>query len=464
MTEQPRSWGYSVTGIVTPAGSQPVGVVAVAALPPSPAEVEAAGAGRRDVDLLPRVLAHVADPQVAGRRVERCRGTGCAARSGGSRARAPSRPTNGLSAGIAYGSPPAASTDVDPEHLAQQLVQVRGPVLGIAARPAVAQGDQQHPGRVEPDQAAVVVGVGLRLGQQDALGRRVERSGVAGRAREVAIVVSPLSVRVVDEDSVSVAAEARRERDPEQPALAARLDAVGDVEERVREERAVRRRSGSAALLADREPARAVGDAVDPVAHRAPSTTARPRLAAARSGGAAAARAGGGAVLAGTGDAAGPRRGGRRAEAAGDGVGSARTARRDPRRRRTLAARSATAGRGVGGLRRIGPRSVAGWTSFPSSSPCDRQRASGEPCLEFLRVAGPVGSGSTCSRPAASTASSPHRGRGLRRPGRPGRFTGGDGDARRGAGRHDVRRGRRAAPVPRHRRGAAPDRRFGPAE
>src|SRR5262249_32658389 len=44
--------------------------VAVPALHPVPAQVEPADAGASDVDLLPRTLADVADPQVAGRAIE----------------------------------------------------------------------------------------------------------------------------------------------------------------------------------------------------------------------------------------------------------------------------------------------------------------------------------------------------------------------------------------------------------
>ena len=78
---------------------QPSRLEAVRALHPVPAEVQAALAGARDVDLLPRALADVADPQVARLAIER-QAPRVAQAVVPDLVRAVRRSTNGLSGGM----------------------------------------------------------------------------------------------------------------------------------------------------------------------------------------------------------------------------------------------------------------------------------------------------------------------------------------------------------------------------
>src|SRR6186997_3449322 len=119
MTEQPSAWGYSETGIVTPSSTHPA----------PPPEVEPARARPRDVDLLPRVLAHVADPQVSGlevdavaERVAQPVVEDLAPRAGPPDERVVRRDR--------VGSAVRRAEDVDAEHLAEDRAEVAGPVLG----------------------------------------------------------------------------------------------------------------------------------------------------------------------------------------------------------------------------------------------------------------------------------------------------------------------------------------------
>ncbi len=62
-----------------------------------------------------------------------------------------------------------APIDVDSQDLAEQLVGILGAVLRIAARAAIAHADVEETIRSERNHAAIVVGVGLRDGQEDPL-------------------------------------------------------------------------------------------------------------------------------------------------------------------------------------------------------------------------------------------------------------------------------------------------------
>ena len=207
--------GTRVTGIVTPVSSQP----AASSKQCRPSQrrqpkSRPRASGRRDVDLLPRALADVADPDRARLLVDAGAGTGCAGRSGGSRAGRRARPTNGLSSGIAYGSPAGRPGRRSAAACRASVAEVAGPVLGIAAAAAVAEADEQHPVGVEADPAAVVVGVRLGLGEDrplDCRGRR-RRQVVAGRSRNAAMTVVAVDARVVDEDLVAARAERRAGR------------------------------------------------------------------------------------------------------------------------------------------------------------------------------------------------------------------------------------------------------------
>ena len=209
-----------------------------------PAEVEPADARPRDVDLLPRALADVADPQVAGRAVEakpprvaqagqpdlglgarRSRRTGCPAGSctavagRGSRRRC-------------AGSWPAAC-------------RALAVALRVAAGAAVAERDVEHAVRPEHDAAAVVVGEGLvdLAGSWPRCRRIAPRPGRPGRPRTTRRPCrrpGRCSRRRTAGRSGS-----GMEREPEQAALAAARDPVGDVEERARRRASRRARSGS---------------------------------------------------------------------------------------------------------------------------------------------------------------------------------------------------------------------------
>jgi hypothetical protein len=161
------------------------------------------------VDLLPFVLADVADVEVVGRTVER---------------EPPGipHPVRDDPRGR------VRAVDVELEDLAEQDVEVLGPVLGVAAGAAVAHPDIEHPVGPELELAAVVVRVGLRNGEQH-LGTRRDR------ARSVRAVlddprVAP-KIRVVDVEEV-VLRVVRVERDRQEPPLAAARDLRAHVQER----------------------------------------------------------------------------------------------------------------------------------------------------------------------------------------------------------------------------------------
>ena len=73
------------------------------------------------------------------------------------------------------------AVDVDPEHLAQQVVDVLGAVVGVVGRAAVAHADVEKPVGAKRDHAAVVVGKRLCDDQKHRLGSRAPRFGLAER-------------------------------------------------------------------------------------------------------------------------------------------------------------------------------------------------------------------------------------------------------------------------------------------
>ena len=134
-------------------------LVAVGALHRVPAVVEAAHPVARNVDLLPRPLADVADPQVAGRRGRSASATGCAARSARSRAARPRPVSERVVGGDRVGRRlPGGHVDVDAEDLGQVRLEAAAVAVRIATGAAVAERDVQHPVRTEREAAAVVVG------------------------------------------------------------------------------------------------------------------------------------------------------------------------------------------------------------------------------------------------------------------------------------------------------------------
>ena len=228
-------------------------LVAVAALHVVPAVVHAPAAAtrrRRPVDLLPRILADVADPQVAGDPVERP----------APRIAQPERPDlvgagladERIRRGDAVALAGSRSVDVDPEHLAEQARAVLGVVLGVAAGAAVAHPDVEVAVGPECHAAAVVIGIGL--GDHEDLAARPERDDVRVRCHPV-LVDDRRAVGlpgVVDVE-LAVRRERRVEREAEQAPLAAADDERVDIEER-RRGRSGLERPDRAGLLDD-EPA-----------------------------------------------------------------------------------------------------------------------------------------------------------------------------------------------------------------
>src|SRR5207237_2463606 len=94
-----------------------------------------------EVDLLPRVLADVADPEVSRRPIEAVAPR--VAQALGPHRRLPAGP------------------GVEPDHLAEERSAALGVVVRVAGAAAVAEADPQPAVGAEDDVAAVVVGIGL---------------------------------------------------------------------------------------------------------------------------------------------------------------------------------------------------------------------------------------------------------------------------------------------------------------
>src|SRR6266545_2092996 len=185
----------------------------VPALAPVPAVVAAARPGRLVVDLLPGVLADVADPQVAGGGIE-----GEAPRVAqpvrpdlrAGAAAADERVVGRHAVGAAAGGP-----RVDAEDLAEQRAQRLPVALGVAAAAAVPQADVQHPVGTEGELAAVVVGEQVMVDLED----RPLRGGLGPAAAhgELGHVDVAATVGEVDVEVAAVGGEGQAQ----QPLLAA---------------------------------------------------------------------------------------------------------------------------------------------------------------------------------------------------------------------------------------------------
>ena len=208
------------------------------ALAVAPAVVAPAAAGRLEVDLLPRILADVADEhraRAAPRRVVEAPAPGVAQAEApdlGEDAGPPDervRRRHVVALGIAVGH-----RDVDAEHLAEQRPRILRAVHRIVARSAVAHADVEIPVRPEREVAAVVVGERLR---DDALAvrppeieprRRIGAERIGRRAPEPRDDRVGLQVDEVDEDAAARRVIGR-EREPEQSLLTAVADdAIAD--------------------------------------------------------------------------------------------------------------------------------------------------------------------------------------------------------------------------------------------
>ena len=220
-----------MTGSIAPSASSPFGE-ARGPLEDAPAEVRPRSlAGTDEVDLLDLVLPDVADRQVPRRAVEReaprvaqAVGVDLAARA----LAADERVVVGDRVRVG-----AALTRVDAQDLPEQRVQglpVAPLAVLVAAAAAVAHADVELLVGPEGDHPAVVVGLGVVLGDQEALG--VPVGGVVVRARELGERVRPGFVRVVDVEQAARRVVGR-EREAEQALLAARADLVADVQERL---------------------------------------------------------------------------------------------------------------------------------------------------------------------------------------------------------------------------------------
>ena len=226
-----------------------------------PAEVRPGGrACRPPVDLLPRALAHVGDPQVVGRPVER--EAPRVAQSEGPDLGPRARPADERVVGGYPVRGPARRARVDPEQLAEEGVEPLAVPLRVAAGPAVARGDPEEPVRADGKGAAVVIAVGLVDPQEDALARRVGRVGSrVGRGQlahdRVAVAVGVVHVQE------AVDLERGREGKAEEPALAARVDPIREVEVRLGDEATLPHHADAAGLFDDEEAPAAVAGVAD---------------------------------------------------------------------------------------------------------------------------------------------------------------------------------------------------------
>ncbi len=156
-----------------PEGRRPAERVAVERMRPfqqvPPVVLSARRACRLEVDLLPRALADVADPQVAGRRGRTSTATGCAGRT----PRSPASRRRGRRTGCPRGSGTELPVGprVDPQHLAEQRRERLRRCPRVAAAAAVAEPDVEVSVGAEREVAAVVVRVRL-VDEQDVAPRR----------------------------------------------------------------------------------------------------------------------------------------------------------------------------------------------------------------------------------------------------------------------------------------------------
>ena len=149
-----------------------------------------------------------------------------------------------------YGRPPAGAR-VDPQDLAEQrpeVLRVAARAVLVAAAAAVAEADVEQVVGAEEQQAAVVVGLGLLLGEQ--LARRARVRPVLARAAVLDDPRVALQVGVVDVEAPA-GGVVGREGHRQQAALAARRRSCARVEERLRELAAAAHDADAPALLDD---------------------------------------------------------------------------------------------------------------------------------------------------------------------------------------------------------------------
>ena len=164
---------------------------------------------RAEVDLLPGLLADICDVEVTVFAIER---------------EAP-----GITEAVADDLPACAPFGrIDPEQLAQPLVEVLRTVPRIALGPAVAHADVEQPIRAELQLAAVVIRIGLT--HEEELPCPGEVGPAVSRA-ELDDARITLLVCVIDVEQM-VFRIGRTERNRQQAALAPASDSRADVEQR----------------------------------------------------------------------------------------------------------------------------------------------------------------------------------------------------------------------------------------
>ena len=227
-------------------------VVAVRPFHPPPAVVRPPRrAGRLEVDLLPRALPDVSDPEVARDAVEgEAPGVPEALRPDlGERARPAGVRVVGRD-GVLL--PRVPGVDVDAEELPEPRPVALREVLRVPAAPAVAEAERERAvDRREREVAAVVVRVGLRLPEEDALAPGVRDVGDRGDG-ELGDDRVAGRVGVVHEEA-AVVGVVGVEREAEEPALAPGADPRREVEEARPEEGAVLHDPDPPPLLDDEE-------------------------------------------------------------------------------------------------------------------------------------------------------------------------------------------------------------------
>ena len=228
----------------------------VGALAPAPAEVETAHPRRGVVNLLHRVLPHVADPHVAGGAIER--EPPWVAQTDGPDLGAPLRGARErVACGNGVRQARVAVRHVDAEDLRQPRGGVGAVVVGILLAAAIAKADVQHAVGPELQVAAVVIGVGLVLGQHHARGAPINTRGVRAGA-ELHHAGVAITVGVVDVEAAR-RGEVRGEGQAQEPLLdVIRPNSVADVEPRPAR-RALRRNGPDDARLRDHQQALLAG-------------------------------------------------------------------------------------------------------------------------------------------------------------------------------------------------------------
>ena len=211
------------------------------------------------IHLLERSLADVADPQVAGRPIER-EAPRVAEPVGPDLAARLLAPAGSPDEGVVgrHGVRRAGGRPrIDPQELAEERVQALTVALRVAAGAPVARRDPEQAVGAHRERPAVVVGVGLLDPEEDPLGRRISAVGGGIGRRDLAHDGVPVAIGVVDEEP-AVGREGGREGEPQEPALAAGRDSITEVEVRLGQQAPVAHHPDAARLLEDEQPAAAV--------------------------------------------------------------------------------------------------------------------------------------------------------------------------------------------------------------